>query len=146
MVLIAAGKQLQENQAVAWISKTKEKNPPKQESLVFLETTVHRVGRGDSRKPTKNQGGNQGSRKPSVLVGFLRQKKRTVHTLSGRTGSGHSMFAVFVTREPWLGSPSVGDVCYQGAVAPVTQCLQCLLPWSRGSGHPVLVVFVTRES
>ncbi len=27
------------------------------------------------RKPTKNQGENQGSRKPSVLVGFLRQKK-----------------------------------------------------------------------
>ena len=32
------------NQAVAWISKTKEKNPPKQERLVFLETTGHRVG------------------------------------------------------------------------------------------------------
>jgi hypothetical protein len=32
-------------------------------------------GGGDSRKPTKNQGENQGSRKPSVLVGFLRQKK-----------------------------------------------------------------------
>ncbi len=41
---ISACKQLQENQAVAWISKTKEKNPPKQESLVFLERTVHRVG------------------------------------------------------------------------------------------------------
>jgi hypothetical protein len=38
----AAPKQLQENQAVAWILKTKEKNPPKQESLVFLEMT--RVG------------------------------------------------------------------------------------------------------
>ncbi len=44
MVLVSACKQLQENQAVAWISKTKEKNPPKQERLVFLETTVHRVG------------------------------------------------------------------------------------------------------
>jgi hypothetical protein len=32
------------NQAVSWIKKTKEKNSPKQESLVFLETTVHRVG------------------------------------------------------------------------------------------------------
>jgi hypothetical protein len=44
LILISACKQLQENQAVAWISKTKEKNPPKQESLVFLERTVHRVG------------------------------------------------------------------------------------------------------
>ncbi len=43
MVLIEACKKLQENQAVAWILKTKEKNPPKQENLVFLETTVHRV-------------------------------------------------------------------------------------------------------
>jgi hypothetical protein len=38
---------------------------------------VHRVGE-DSRKPTKNQGEIQGSRKPSVLVGFLRQKKELV--------------------------------------------------------------------
>jgi hypothetical protein len=44
LILISACIQLQENQAVAWISKTKEKNPPKQERLVFLETTVHRVG------------------------------------------------------------------------------------------------------
>jgi hypothetical protein len=90
LVLVLACKQLQENQAVAWILKTKEKNPPpKQESLVFLEMTVHRVGEcgGDSRKPTKNQEEIQGSRKPSVLVGFLRQKKRTVHTLSVLTGS-----------------------------------------------------------
>jgi hypothetical protein len=38
------------NQAVAWISKTKEKNPQKQERLVFLETTVHRV-----RETAENQ-------------------------------------------------------------------------------------------
>jgi hypothetical protein len=44
LVLVSACEQLQENQAVAWISETKEKNPPKQERLVFLETTVHRVG------------------------------------------------------------------------------------------------------
>ncbi len=44
MFLISECKQLQENQAVAWISKTKENNPPKQESLVFLETTGQRVG------------------------------------------------------------------------------------------------------
>jgi hypothetical protein len=44
LVLVSACKQLQENQSVAWISKTKEKNPPKQERLVFLETTVHRRG------------------------------------------------------------------------------------------------------
>jgi hypothetical protein len=65
-------KPLQENQAVAWILKTKEKNPPKQESLVFLEKTVHRVG---ETAENKNQGEIQDSRKPSVLVGFLRQNK-----------------------------------------------------------------------
>jgi hypothetical protein len=43
LVFVSACKQFQENQAVAWILKTKEKNPPKQETLVFLETTVHRV-------------------------------------------------------------------------------------------------------
>jgi hypothetical protein len=52
--------------------KTKEKNLPKQESLIFLETTVR--GGGGGRKPGKSQGEIQGSRKPSVLVGFLRQK------------------------------------------------------------------------
>ncbi len=72
MVLVSSCKKLQENQAVAWILKAKEKNPPKQESLVFLEMTVH-MCQGESRKPTKNQGEIQGSRKPSVLVGFLRQ-------------------------------------------------------------------------
>jgi hypothetical protein len=54
--------------------KPRKKNPPKQESLVFLETTVHRVGE-TAENQQKNQGENQGSRKPSVLVGFLRQKK-----------------------------------------------------------------------
>ncbi len=44
MVLVSACKQLQENQAVAWILKTKEKIRQKQESLVFLEMTVHMVG------------------------------------------------------------------------------------------------------
>jgi hypothetical protein len=44
LVLVSACKQLEENQTVAWILKTKEKNPPKQESLVFLEMTVHWVG------------------------------------------------------------------------------------------------------
>jgi hypothetical protein len=29
----------------SWILKTKEKNPPKQVSLVYLEMTVHRVGK-----------------------------------------------------------------------------------------------------
>ena len=41
LVLVSSCKQLQENQAVAWILKTKENNPPKQESL---QTTVQRVG------------------------------------------------------------------------------------------------------
>ncbi len=61
--------------------KNQGKNPPKQESLVFLETTVHRVGE-TAEKPTKNQGEIQVSRKPSVLVGFLRQNKDWAYPLS----------------------------------------------------------------
>jgi hypothetical protein len=32
-----------ENQAIAWFLKSKEKNPPKQETIDFLEMTVQRV-------------------------------------------------------------------------------------------------------
>jgi hypothetical protein len=44
VILISACKQLQENQAIAWFLKSNGKNPPKQETLDFLERTVHRVG------------------------------------------------------------------------------------------------------
>jgi hypothetical protein len=50
------------------------KKSAKTRTLGFLGNHCAQGG-GDSRKPTKNQGENQGSRKPSVLVGFLRQKK-----------------------------------------------------------------------
>jgi hypothetical protein len=56
LVLVSSCKQLQENQAVAWILKTKEKNPPKQESLVFLEMTVHRVGeKAENQRKTREK-------------------------------------------------------------------------------------------
>jgi hypothetical protein len=74
LVLVSACKQLQENQAVAWISKNQGKKSAKTRTLGFLGNDCAQGG-GDSRKPTKNQGENQGSRKPSVLVRFLRQKK-----------------------------------------------------------------------
>jgi hypothetical protein len=51
--------------------KNQGKNPPKQETLVFLETTMQSAG--ESRKSKPKPGEIQGSRKPSVLVGFLRQ-------------------------------------------------------------------------
>jgi hypothetical protein len=36
--------------------KTKEKNPPKQESLVFLEMTVHRVGeKAENQRKTREK-------------------------------------------------------------------------------------------
>jgi hypothetical protein len=39
-----------------WILKTKEKNPPKQESLVFLEKTVHRVGeKAENQRKTRKK-------------------------------------------------------------------------------------------
>jgi hypothetical protein len=45
LVLISACKQLQENQAVpADLKNQGKKDPPKQESLVFLKTTMQRVG------------------------------------------------------------------------------------------------------
>jgi hypothetical protein len=38
------------------ILKTKGKNPPKQESLVFLETTVHRVGeKAENQRKTRER-------------------------------------------------------------------------------------------
>jgi hypothetical protein len=78
LFLISECKQLQENQAVAWISKTKENNPPKQESLVLLERTLHRVGEtAENQQKSKVAG--------SVLVGFLRQKKGLyIPSLAGR--------------------------------------------------------------
>jgi hypothetical protein len=62
--------------------KNQGKKSAKTRKLGFLKNDCA-WGGGDSRIPTKNQGENQGGRKPSVLVGFLRQNKRTVHTLSG---------------------------------------------------------------
>jgi hypothetical protein len=63
------------------IFKNQGKNSPKQETKVFLETTVHILGGGESRKPTKNQREIQGRLKSSVLVGFLCQKKDCEYTL-----------------------------------------------------------------
>jgi hypothetical protein len=81
LVLISACKQLQENQAVAWILKTKEKNPAKQESLVFLETTVHRVGEtAENQRKTREK--SKVAEKQVFWLDFC-AKKRTVHTLSG---------------------------------------------------------------
>ncbi len=54
--------------------KNQGKKSAKTRKLGFLKNDCA-WGEGDSRKPTKNQGENQGGRKPSVLVGFLRQKK-----------------------------------------------------------------------
>ena len=80
MVLIAACKQLQENQAVAWILKTKEKNPPKQESLVFLERTVHRVGEtAENQRKTREK--TKVAENQVFWLDFC-AKKRTVHYLS----------------------------------------------------------------
>ena len=81
MVLVSACKQLQENQAVAWILKTKEKNPPKQERLVFLETTVHRVGEtAENQRKTREK--TKVAENQVFWLDFC-AKKRTVHTPSG---------------------------------------------------------------
>jgi hypothetical protein len=54
--------------------KNQGKKPAKTRKLGFLGNDCA-WGGGDSRKPSKNQGEIQGSRKPSVLVGFLHQRK-----------------------------------------------------------------------
>jgi hypothetical protein len=54
--------------------KNQVKKSAKTRKLGFLRNDCA-WGGGESRKPTKNQGEIQGSRKPSVLVGFLRQNK-----------------------------------------------------------------------
>jgi hypothetical protein len=54
--------------------KNQGKKSAKTRKLGFLRKDCAKGGE-ESRKPTKIQGEIQGSRKPSVLVGFLRQKK-----------------------------------------------------------------------
>ncbi len=64
--------------------KNQGKKSAKTRKLGFLRKDCA-LGGGESRKPTKNQGEIQGSRKPSVLVGFLRQKKGLcIHPLDQR--------------------------------------------------------------
>ncbi len=56
MILDSACKLFQENQAIAWFLKTKEKNPPKQLTLDFLERTVHRVGeKAENQRKTREK-------------------------------------------------------------------------------------------
>ncbi len=54
--------------------KNQGKKSAKTRKLGFLRNDCAQGGE-ESRKPTKNQGEIQGSRKPSVSVGFLRQTK-----------------------------------------------------------------------
>jgi hypothetical protein len=80
LVLVSACKQLKENQAIAWILKTKEKNPPKQESLVFFETTVHRLGeKAENQRKTREK--SKVAENQVLWLDFC-AKKRTVHTPS----------------------------------------------------------------
>ncbi len=81
MVLISACKKLQENQAISWIKKPRKKNPPKQESLGFLERTVHSKRGGESRKPTKNQGEIQSIKKQVFWLDFCAKKKDCAYPL-----------------------------------------------------------------
>jgi hypothetical protein len=81
LVLIAACKQLQENQAVAWIKKTKEKNTPKQKSLVFLKTTVHGVGEtAENQRKTREK--TKVAENQVFLLDFCAKKKDCAYPLS----------------------------------------------------------------
>ncbi len=59
-------------------------------------------------KPTKNQGEIQGSRKPMVLVGFLRQKKDCVVYTPSVVSKSYYCFALKCTK--MLGFPT-GPTC-----------------------------------
>ena len=65
--------QFQENQAVAWLLKTKGKNPPKQETLVFLETAEHRVGEKAENQRKTREKSKVAENRTYGLVGFLRE-------------------------------------------------------------------------
>jgi hypothetical protein len=65
--------QFQENQAVVWFLKNKEKNSPKQETLVFLETAEHRVGEKAENQRKTREKSKVAENHTYVLVGFLRQ-------------------------------------------------------------------------
>ncbi len=83
MVLVSACEPLQENQAVAWILKTKEKNPPKQESLVFLETTVQRVGeKAENQRKTREK--SKVAENQVFWLDFCAKKKDCAYTLRER--------------------------------------------------------------
>jgi hypothetical protein len=79
LVLVSACNNSKKTKQLLGFKKPREKNPPKQDSLELGFLCIE--WGGESRKPTKNQGEIQGGRQPSVLVGFLRQKKDCAYTL-----------------------------------------------------------------
>ncbi len=94
MVLVSAYKQLQENQAVAWILKTKEKNPPKQESLVFLEMTVHRVGEtAENQRKTREK--SKVAESQVFWLDFCAKKKDCAYPLCLRDPRGYAQSFFF---------------------------------------------------
>ncbi len=80
MILISDCKQLQENQAIAWFLKTKEKNPPKQETLDFLERIVHRVGEtAENQRKTREK--SKVAENQVFWLDFCAKKKNCAHPL-----------------------------------------------------------------
>jgi hypothetical protein len=63
--------------------KNQGKNSPKQESVVFLEMTVHRVGeKTENQRKTKTREKSKVAENQVFWLEFC-TKKRTVHTPSG---------------------------------------------------------------
>jgi hypothetical protein len=76
LVLVSACKQLKKKQAVAWILKTKEKKirQNKKAWFSYKRLCVHWVGqKAENQRKTREK--SKVAENPSVLVGFLRQKK-----------------------------------------------------------------------
>ncbi len=82
MILISACKQLQENQAIAWFFKSKGKNPPNQETLDFLERTVHRVGEtAENQRKTREK--TKVAENQEFWLDFCAKKKNCAYPLGG---------------------------------------------------------------
>jgi hypothetical protein len=83
LILISDCKQLQENQAIAWFLKTKEKNPPKQETLDFLERIVHRVGEtAENQRKTREK--SKVAENQVFWLDFCAKKKNCAYPLWSR--------------------------------------------------------------
>ena len=95
--------------------KNQGKKSAKTRKLGFLRKDCAQGGE-ESRKPTKTQGEIQGSRKPSVLVGFLRQRKGLcIHPPGGPLALSFADFPTVIKNKDFLHA----TLQYQGCIRDI---------------------------